>query len=119
MSENKEFDEFDAEKLEFYMDSTFERRLDYIFSTIAYVPSDAAIQRHAKNRSRLEIESLYNHVHLSSITSDINKQREIALELWKAWREKLNKLFPEENFCIQLIDGKHDVAVYAFREDPK
>lgn len=70
--------EDDLEKLEFYMNATFDFFDSILFSSIITIPSKAYLNDLKNDMDYYEIEKFYNHIHLTAITTDPKRQREYA-----------------------------------------
>lgn len=105
---------FDTEKWCFYLDTKFITYRGYIFNTVRKLPTDIKLEELSRDLRRASIERAHNEIDLSTVASDINKQRELAIELWNVWRNKLNDLFPSEELLIELYDMKEKVKLTAY-----
>jgi len=86
-----------------------------LLSDLEHLPKEKEISKLLKESSSYEIEKYYNHFHMCFITTDIDKQRKFAIEIWNTWRLNLTKKFPNEHIEIQLVDNGSEIILYVCR----
>ncbi len=102
----------DLEKLEFYINAKFEFCESLLFSNLVRKPSSSELAKIKSMATKNEIERLYNHFHLASISDNIAKQRKCAAEIWKAWRSFFIKEMKDKNIAIEIYDSNEEVIIY-------
>lgn len=102
----------DIEKLNFYKAAKFFIRDGYLFNTFSHLPSQVEFEELKKEYSKNELEKLYNHIHLSSITDNFYEQIDLGHVISKSWRRTLSMGIPEVDCIIELIDDGYEVVIY-------
>ena len=103
----------DLEKLDFYLNAKFEFTESILVSNLVIIPERTEFIKMLNTLNKYEIEMLYNHFHMSSITEDINRQRKYVVLIWNRWRLFFEKNMSEKNIIIKINDSNFEVVIYA------
>lgn len=109
----------DLEKLQFYMNASFEASEGVLFSNLVKKPSHTELKEMLVTIGKCELEQLYNHFHMNAISENFCRQREYAELLWKEWRSKLSSQFPNKKTVIEINDNGQEIILYIFEEVQK
>jgi|LakMenE01Jun11ns_1017448.scaffolds.fasta_scaffold9605231_2 hypothetical protein len=106
--------QIDKEKLEFYLDAEFYFQDGILFSNIVRKPSREELNSMKEKNSKQQIEKLYNHFHLQAISEDPKTQREVAVQIWNAWRHFFSIHYPEKEMVIEIHDFNIETIMYVY-----
>jgi hypothetical protein len=114
---NSQCQEDDLEKFKFYLGAKFEFCHGILFSNVVRKPSFEELAGITQKMRKNEIERLYNHFHMSSITDNITRQNHYCIEIWKQWRFFFNQNMPKKQIIIEIIDQISEIIIYVYENE--
>lgn len=107
----------DEDKFNFYLNAKFEIVHSLLFSNIIRKPSSKEITELKEKMSFLQIERLYNHIHLSALSAEKDTQVECAIKIWKKWRQFFNHNLKNCKIIIEISDHELETIIYVYQHN--
>src|SRR5262245_46222496 len=112
-----QYQDDDLEKLKVYLGAKFEFFNHILFSNVVRKPALPQLLEISQKMNKNEIERLYNHFHMSSITDNIIRQKQYCIEIWSQWRSFFNKHMPEKQIIIEIVDQTSEIIMYVYEDE--